>query len=68
MDMLFSAFVWLLCVALTVACVADSPHRLLYLYTSGLDDDDGPAVTNASVTLDTNILRILPTGEETITF
>ena len=29
---------WLLCVALTVACVADSPHRLLYLYTSGLDD------------------------------
>ena len=28
----------------------------------------GPAVTNASVTLDTNILRILPTGEETITF
>ena len=30
----------------------------------------GPAVTNASVTLDTwkNILRILPTEEETITF
>ena len=35
---LYGRVVWLLSVALTVACVADSPHRLLYLYTSGLDD------------------------------